>query len=1521
LAEFKHALAQYLQGQLSLRSLEAALLASLQEDPESGQQSLQMLDQLFRSSRLPAQVYISLKKHIPDPSSRAPAVEMPAPSQEPDPQLITRREQVPPVASTPTIVEPTSDVPEPPPETPTRPPESAPESPPQIPATAPSEPEQGHSDILDILQSGDASVPTPPEPLADLPGVAAPPSDDKTVFRQSAPPTSPTGQSSVPHTGTGPAAYTGRSGPTGPTGGISRPTGTGSNWTDPSKWGDAPTRPMEVGSVLKDRYVLESVIGRGGMGVVFKARDLRREEAQDRNPYIAVKILNDEFRRHPESLKALQRESRKAQDLAHPNIVTVFDFDRDGAIVYMTMEYLEGYSLDKCFKDPSFDGMPLSEAYPLIAGLGSALSYAHDKGIVHSDFKPGNTFLTNEGEIKVFDFGIARAAKLPGDKSGEMTLFDPGSLGALTPAYASREMIEGEEPDPRDDIYALACVAYELLTGRHPFDKRPASEAYDKGLVPAPIKGISRRNWRGMQRGLAFNRGDRSTNVQELVDDLRIRRLSKTSIAVAAAASLALVAFSFFVVSSIVPEWRINKLISGITESDDTEIPQILQELFELEAAEQDTVYGNSRVKDRLIEYFITEIEASQNALDYPRAEALITEAQTLYDDSNKLAIAREALDRDKADLLAELDNRFGASLQAGRILPTDQEGIVAVLEVYSKIDPNNPALTDPRLAFAYADAGEQALADDVLRAGLYIEEGLRRFPGDPRLVGLRDRFNTVREVQDKELRIAELEQRLSAALASIVEPSGFRSIANDFLQLEALDPSNATVAELSSRLESLLNSTVDTALARNDWIAARSAIEENKPLLSATFRTAAEGRIDTAESAYNDRVGGALADVNEAAQRGDLARAETLLAQLQQLNVAESNVKQARDTISRAYLDAARAERASGRFDEARGKVQGGRAVDPEFSDWDRELELIAEAEQLQAAGLEEKERQALEQQRQERIARIEESIQNALRQSPFTVQSARSTLNLIDELAGENPSTDLLREGRSEVASKLASEARVLGIQNQDFDGALKLVDQGIELLPAQRSLRDMRSQLQTERDTYMARMAAEQANELKAEFDRLLRAPTYDTDWDTNLRRVVQRLEPLAANAGYLSGKREEVAELYLDKAKSLRAEERLGLAEDMLDRLRWFVGDYAPASKERELLAIAQREFDAANQVRELSAKIDGLKRTFATELNAERIQDARRALTALRGLLPSGDVFITSEAPQAIADTYSRMAQRALAESRFDRAEQLAEAGLKEVQNHEGLNELLANIRPMRLERNVAQLKNAIQTAPPTDSAGPKALLAKVKNDAGAQYSDIEAEIKALADARVEEAKQDRAAVVAWVAMIFDSYTAPSRAGPPCTASLAGYGSRGSRAQCFDYLPGSTTAGPRLVVVPPGNGIPRSFAIARQEISVGQWNEYCRLSGNCSARTGENDSWPITNIRVEDVQAYAKWLSDGTNHTYRLPTFAEWEHAANATGPEKMSPNCVNPQAGLLGDELFEVNRGGQNGWGIMNFLR
>ena len=103
--------------------------------------------------------------------------------------------------------------------------------------------------------------------------------------------------------------------------------------------------------VVKERFVLVERLGSGGMGQVFKARDLRREEAQDRNPYIALKVLNTEVSAHPDSFMALQREARRASTLAHPNVVTVYDFDRDGSRIYMTMEYLEGRGLDDFIRE------------------------------------------------------------------------------------------------------------------------------------------------------------------------------------------------------------------------------------------------------------------------------------------------------------------------------------------------------------------------------------------------------------------------------------------------------------------------------------------------------------------------------------------------------------------------------------------------------------------------------------------------------------------------------------------------------------------------------------------------------------------------------------------------------------------------------------------------------------------------------------------------------------------------------------------------------------------------------------------------------------------------------------------------------------------------------------------------------------------------------------------------------------------------------------------------------------------
>ncbi|MBN3788845.1 serine/threonine protein kinase [Burkholderia sp. Ac-20353] len=292
---------------------------------------------------------------------------------------------------------------------------------------------------------------------------------------------------------------------------------------------DDGERVKGIGDTLNGRFVLEECLGVGGMGTVYKALDLRKLEASDRKPHIAIKVLNVQFRGQPTSLIALQREARKAQTLAHRNIVTVYDFDRDGPLVYLTMEYLSGKPLSKVLRAPGFTGMPFDAASPIIAGMGHALAYAHERGFVHCDFKPANVFLTDRGEVKVIDFGIARAFQRR-DEDPDVTVFDPASLGGITPAYASPEMFEHLEPDPRDDVYALACVTYELLTGHHPFDRLSATQARHDHLRPARPPGLDRTQWRTLSAALSFDRATRTPSVNLFLAGMGVvKRAASTS--------------------------------------------------------------------------------------------------------------------------------------------------------------------------------------------------------------------------------------------------------------------------------------------------------------------------------------------------------------------------------------------------------------------------------------------------------------------------------------------------------------------------------------------------------------------------------------------------------------------------------------------------------------------------------------------------------------------------------------------------------------------------------------------------------------------------------------------------------------------------------------------------------------------------------------------------------------------------------------------------------------------------------
>ncbi|MBP7690833.1 MAG: serine/threonine protein kinase [Anaerolineales bacterium] len=206
--------------------------------------------------------------------------------------------------------------------------------------------------------------------------------------------------------------------------------------------------------LLNKRYKLLAPLGQGGMAVVHKAQDLSLGRL------VAVKILRENLTSDPEFLARFQQEARAAANLAHPNIVTVHDFGRDGGRYYIVMEYIEGQDL----KDLIKDGAPfaIDRAVDLAVQICAGVGYAHRAGLVHCDIKPQNILVTADGRVKITDFGIARA--LANLRPGETTDVVWGS-----PQYYSPEQAAGEHPTPASDVYSVGVVMFEMLAGRLPF--------------------------------------------------------------------------------------------------------------------------------------------------------------------------------------------------------------------------------------------------------------------------------------------------------------------------------------------------------------------------------------------------------------------------------------------------------------------------------------------------------------------------------------------------------------------------------------------------------------------------------------------------------------------------------------------------------------------------------------------------------------------------------------------------------------------------------------------------------------------------------------------------------------------------------------------------------------------------------------------------------------------------------------------------------------------------------------------
>ena len=215
-----------------------------------------------------------------------------------------------------------------------------------------------------------------------------------------------------------------------------------------------------VHEVLTGRYELLDVLGRGGMGVVYRARDQRLDRV------VAIKVLPLDSAQDPTSVARFEREALAAAALTHRNIVAVFDSGREDGTRFIVMERVVGKSLAQLIVERR--SLAVDEAVGICVQVASALEAAHSAGIVHRDIKPANLMLDEYGTVKVLDFGIARLA-------GSASLTQAATvLGSA--AYLAPELSRGSRADARSDVYALGCVLYELLTGRPPFTgEQPAA--------------------------------------------------------------------------------------------------------------------------------------------------------------------------------------------------------------------------------------------------------------------------------------------------------------------------------------------------------------------------------------------------------------------------------------------------------------------------------------------------------------------------------------------------------------------------------------------------------------------------------------------------------------------------------------------------------------------------------------------------------------------------------------------------------------------------------------------------------------------------------------------------------------------------------------------------------------------------------------------------------------------------------------------------------------------------------------
>jgi len=1008
-------------------------------------------------------------------------------------------------------------------------------------------------------------------------------------------------------------------------------TGTGGTaW--PGRGAGGVHKQIGPGTILKDRFELISPLGEGGMGIVYKARDLLKVEAKDKNPYIAVKLLSGDFRNHPESFIALQRESSKAQRLAHPNIATVFDFDRDSGTVYMTMEILEGQELAKYIKKLPAGGLPVDEALKVIHQLADGLMYAHEKGLVHSDFKPGNAFILNDGTVKIMDFGIARASKTKADASGETTVFDPGQLGALTPAYATIEMFEGMDPEPPDDIYALACVAYELLSGKHPFNKLSAPKVLEKGLSPAPIQkpGWTKRQNKGLMKALALKRENRTQRTSEFWESIQPKKDYTLQIAAGGVAAVLLLGLGVYSpIKNYLQEQRDAQIVESIKQGGATVIPDVLKQLEQYDAPERANIL--ELAKEPIIAYFEAQATAQANyragKYNYAAGLKIIDDARAYYPDSAKLESIKFTLEGDRSSLKEDLNKEFTAFLTSKQnLLPVeDARDMVDVLSTLRNVDPTNSLISDPRLMLEYGNLASQAAAQkNYERADEILEVALGFAPKDASLLGINDGVQRELKRQADQQLVADIKKRLNEQRAGLTTVEAFAKARDDLLKLEELRPEDPLLVDIAKPLASAIDAGIKNAVAAKQWEQAEKMLFDYARLFVVGDLLVRRDELSKAEvnaswAPTNQSAQNTLVEERRAAISAALAKASfdsamdaTLQKNFKELAALMRPGNQwfdeTRNQLVSAYLAQAGKYTDADRFTEARRTLDEGERYAPGLDRFAKVRADVVTAE------------------REYEAERQEELLAAAIKQEQSSMENLTKS-NVLEaermyvELKGKLTPTDawLKGDGLNALVAGFVAKAKVAR-QNNQANVAAQMVERGLQYAPANKDLKELQAGMvgEIKKQAVLDLASAATPANARGIADRLAaaraampgEAANIQSDVVTRLRNRIREIE--ATDPGTANDLWAIAKELFPNDA-SLR-----NLAVRAVPRPSAF----APAIK---TLVAANKLTEATGQLNDAKAKEPGNEDLAFVQKDIERKKaEATTSFSQFRSMLAQGN---------------------------------------------------------------------------------------------------------------------------------------------------------------------------------------------------------------------------------------------------------------------------------------------------------